>query len=309
MLPNIAKAYRPFSDIVDLILSYIGGLCFALPRHARAHNPFSRQGRRQLKITLKRSGPAYHLTEPALNQQKSDGALSGWKLGIALSAVALILCLIVELAMLIIALRADAKRTSTGTTQYDGVMIEGSCETVRRYTTLLSLPINIIATLLIGISNYAMQILSAPSEREVRTAHAKQRSLQLGTTSPANMRFLDGRKTMMWLMMGLTSIPVHLLANSAFFASLQTNNYGIAVVTSDYKQDSLWSNCALQNSTQALPWTNLSCDIWRRSAKYEELSPTECIKRYSSPIIDQFSNVILISNLTSSDRGRRLQEM
>lgn len=226
-------------------------------------------------------------------------------MGAVLNIALLLCCLLAELIMLIVAVCMDSFSSKT---LADGVLYRGSCARVKQWTSGLSILLNIIATLMIASSNYIMQCLSAPSETELRHAHKNGRSLQLGISSPFNIVYMSLPKTLLWWVMGLTSIPVHLLFNSAFFSSLQTNNYALAVMTADARNPDLWSNCTTQvlsgNNDSSLPksWTNLVCQMARNQTEYEFLENDKCIERYSQSLISQYSNVILLSTFNASDR-------
>lgn len=53
-------------------------------------------------------------------------------------------------------------------------MYEGSCSFDKNVDTVLHLFINILSTLLLGASNLCMQILAAPTRKEVDRAHSKK---------------------------------------------------------------------------------------------------------------------------------------
>ncbi|KAJ9608497.1 hypothetical protein H2200_007485 [Cladophialophora chaetospira] len=194
---------------------------------------------------------------------------------------------------------------------YNGVLYKGSCSMTKRWTTLSSLILNFIATLTIGSSNYVMQCLSSPSEDELRHAHKNGRSLQIAVSSPTNIAFVAGKKTILWWLLGITSIPVHLLFNSAFFSSIQTNNYAIAVVTSNYNESSHWSYCTENNSNYNVAnWNSLACSVVadaENGGNYERLENRDCITRYTRRIQSQYSNVILVSNASSVKPGDRAE--
>lgn len=289
---------------MEVCFDHIGRTTITTLRYLSAHNPFSRRGRKQLKYTVMRSGPAYQDTEPAFTASEQSH-FTGWRFGALLSCILLILCLGTECALLIAANAFKIKKHQEG---YQNVLWEGSCTVTKRWTTFASLLINFIATLTISSSNYVMQCLSAPSKKELEHAHTDGRSLQLGVSSPSNLRYVSRRKIFLWWLLSLSSIPVHLLLNSALFSSLQTNNYGIAVVTSDYDATSLWTGCFPGNGdynvtpSESGLWTTLVCSIINEVDEYERLDNHDCIDQYSQRLLTQRSTVVLVANISSSDR-------
>ncbi|KAF6843763.1 hypothetical protein CMUS01_01773 [Colletotrichum musicola] len=83
--------------------------------------------------------------------------------------------------------------------------------------TLLHLLINIVSTIVLASSNFFMQVLNAPSRREVDTAHARGIWLDIGVPSWRNAFYLSRFKLAAWISLFLTSIPIHLLFNSSVF--------------------------------------------------------------------------------------------
>ncbi len=234
-------------------------------------------------------------------------------MGALLNCGLLTFCLVAEAALLTAAFAFNKKYRD----DYRNVLFEGSCSVATRWTPWTALVLNFIATLTMSSSNYVMQCLSSPSESELRQAHKNGRSLQLGASSPSNFTYLSCRKTTLWWLLGLSSIPVHLLLNSAFYSALQTNNYGIAVVTSDYDDESLWTGCNPDNSNYgdglslklnydyywSNPWTLLVCSMVMEAHSYDKLENSKCIEQYSTRLLSQYSNVILVSSVSSTDRG------
>lgn len=53
----------------------------------------------------------------------------------------------------------------------EGTLFQGKCTTASRITTIAHTVINILSTLLLGASNYAMQVLGSPTREEVDKAH------------------------------------------------------------------------------------------------------------------------------------------
>jgi len=95
----------------------------------------------------------------------------------------------------------------------DGASIlhRGSCKVARRGAVVLHLIINILSTFLLGSSNYAMQCLAAPKRDEITQAHSQGRWLDIGTSSWKNIRILPRLRLYIWIMLGLTSVPLHFL--------------------------------------------------------------------------------------------------
>lgn len=92
-----------------------------------------------------------------------------------------------------------------------GVLLEGDCDRVKKLNTGLHVFINILGTILLSGSNYCMQALSAPTLSEVRTAHASGKWLDVGVPGISNLRHISKRRVVLWSLLGLSSLPLHLL--------------------------------------------------------------------------------------------------
>lgn len=92
-----------------------------------------------------------------------------------------------------------------------GTIRKGECSEVKSLNNWLHLLINILSTLLLTGSNAFMSAFSCPSREEVDKAHSRGRALQVGVLSFGNLRSIAKRKSLVVLLLALTSIPFHLL--------------------------------------------------------------------------------------------------
>lgn len=129
--------------------------------------------------------------------------LSGWKFGILQFATWASIVFTINLSI-----------TIWGSVSYKKVgslLLEGDCERVKRLNSGLHILINILSTILLSGSNYCMQCLSAPTRIEIDKAHASQRWLDIGIPSVRNLRYISRRRLALWLLLGASSVPLHLL--------------------------------------------------------------------------------------------------
>jgi hypothetical protein len=229
-----------------------------------------------------------------------------------MSLLAVSLCLILELVMLICAFELQ----KPGDYQDGiGVLYRGDCSKAQRISILLAIPLNIIATLLLSTSNYVMQCLAAPTRKELDKAHASGRYLNIGVSSVYNVVYNYSRKSLLWLVLVITTVPIHLLLNSAFFNSLQANNYGVMVVSQGWLEDDSWSNCQAPFGFdgEGTLGSQFACEMRHLAAfrafadpnlpvplPLQRLTKADCYARYSYQFQRDASNVILVSNTTTS---------
>jgi len=75
----------------------------------------------------------------------------------------------------------------------------------------------ILSTVLFPTSNYTMQCLSSPSRDEMKYTHAERRWLDIGVP---RVRNLPWPRIILWRILAISTIPLHLLWNSAVFSTL-----------------------------------------------------------------------------------------
>ena len=145
-----------------------------------------------------------------------------------------------------------------------------------------------------------MQCLVAPSRKEVDIAHSKGIGLDIGVPSVRNLRHISRCRVFLWLALGLSTLPLHLLWNSAIFSTLQNNNY-IIVGASTYVLQDYAFDC-LQNVADAdTPYQDTICDLYytaRGSTEpmfsLQRLELTDCITQYATNIQAKWSNLVVV---------------
>ena len=98
-----------------------------------------------------------------------------------------------------------------GTINGSGTIFTGNCDKAAALSIWLHLVINICSTILLGCSNYCMQLLSSPTREEVDTAHEKHTCMDIGAPSVRNLLRLQRKYGVVWLALCLSSSVLHLL--------------------------------------------------------------------------------------------------
>lgn len=116
-------------------------------------------------------------------------------------------------AAILIANAAVTMWTSITLTVSDGIgtLHVGPCEQVKKTGLGLHILINFLGTSLLGASNFCMQCLSSPTRSEVDAQHAQKKWLEIGILSVRNLRSIARRRVWLWLALGVSSFPIHLL--------------------------------------------------------------------------------------------------
>jgi uncharacterized protein DUF6536 len=93
----------------------------------------------------------------------------------------------------------------------NGTISQGSCSSIRNLDSLAHLAINIMSTILLGASTYCMQIIVSPTRVDVDRAHQARRWFDIGVPSWRNLGMIPHYRRCFWLLLGLSSMPLHLL--------------------------------------------------------------------------------------------------
>jgi hypothetical protein len=130
-----------------------------------------------------------------------------WRFGLHAGLYASVAVLLSNLTLLSVGLAAHDNAFPGMTT----IAKEGETYRTTAISTALHALINVMSTILLTTSNYAMQILSAPTRQEIDRAHARGQCLEVGIMSVHNLRHIERKRVYFWLLLALSSAPLHLL--------------------------------------------------------------------------------------------------
>lgn len=140
----------------------------------------------------------------------------GWRRTGAINILLIFTCTLILLVCLLINVSLQPSRSI----KQARIIFQGDCNVASRIDIVLHLLLNIFSTCILASSNFFMQILSAPSRRELDAAHRLLLSLEIGVPTIKNIFFLSRLKTVFWMGLLLSSMPIHLLLNSAVFETI-----------------------------------------------------------------------------------------
>lgn len=182
-----------------------------------------------------------------------------------------------------------------------GTLQDGKCKRTASLIFWAHLVINILSTILLGASNYSMQCLSSPTREEIDKAHNKGVWLDIEVPSVRNLRRLSTARVTLWWLLAISSIPLHLLYNSAVFSTLCSDQYDVFLVSSEFLNGapffSLGSNYYPEANLK-----NLGA-YQKNQTSLERLETKRCVEVYTAPVISSHSDLLLVStysNVTNS---------
>ena len=132
---------------------------------------------------------------------------TGWHTGVLACVASAVVVLLINVSLTIYAATNPRHKMEKGI----GTLYSGSCSTSKAIGLWLHLGINTLSTLLLSGSNYTQQCLSAPTRKEIDTAHTKRKWMDIGVPSFGNLFKIRLERTLLWIAIGFTSIPLHLL--------------------------------------------------------------------------------------------------
>ncbi|KAG0126956.1 hypothetical protein HOY82DRAFT_626498 [Tuber indicum] len=243
---------------------------------------------------------------------------TGWHTGVLVCATSVVVVLFINIGLTIYAATNPKHRIEGGI----GTLYLGSCDESRTIGMWLHLGINFLSTLLLSGSNYTQQCLAAPTRSEIDAAHARRRWMDIGVPSVRNLFRIQQERAWLWVAIGVTSIPLHLLYNSAVFNSIASNGFSVTLVTNKYFEQAPYSNMTevvfdfyleLYKATNRTIFTihqeaQLASVLEGYNANpegYENLTPHDCMKLYDTDFMSSHRNLFLIakngSNATQND--------
>lgn len=225
--------------------------------------------------------------------------LQGWRMGATLSAVGAATILLFNI---ILTIGASARNPGHG-----GLVNiqQGSCSESDRLDFWLHLLINALSTILLAASNYCMQCLSSPTRKDIDKAHAQHRWLDVGVQSLRNLGSISGSRLCLWWLLALSSIPLHLLYNSAVISTQASQEYNVFVGSPALLEGNglNWSmpvekfksyGYHTDNSGQSL--VALYLDQFRNVSTWDRLDNDACIQAYFKSYIVGYGDVILMTS-------------
>jgi hypothetical protein len=161
---------------------------------------------KELPIEMELRNDISRTSIPNLPQTWKQRHLQGWRFGVLSGS--LLASFVFVLNISITAGVSSLKDSSFGGRK---VLHTGSCQTTRQLNIAAHLLINILSTALLSASNFGMQCLSAPTRKEVDAAHAVRKWLDIGVLSIRNIGKISLKRSMLWALLGASSLPLHLL--------------------------------------------------------------------------------------------------
>lgn len=271
-----------------------------LPVKNKSYDTSSAQSAAALLDNTDVSQPALRSAFRRIAPQQSKAA---WRFMVKSGALASVIIFGINLITLIVVYSRFGVQESVS------IVFEGSCTTSNRVTIASHVIINVLSTILLAYSNYGMQCMSAPTRSEIDKAHSRRRWLSVGTPNVRNLFLVSKIKLLLWLSLGISSFPLHLLWNSTVFQTQMSVGYLAISVTPDFLHGGAWSVTNSSTSTSTAPTLKRLQDLAMNNStlsNLQYLSDKSCIEAYGVDVQSAYRNVLLVVdpiNVTTSSNN------
>lgn len=143
-----------------------------------------------------------------------------------------------------------------------------------------------------------MQCLSSSIRSEIDKAYSQGIWLDIGVPSVWNLRRLSTIRIILWWLLAISSIPLHLLYNSAVFSTLSTREYDSFLVTSDYLNGAHFNTTEVEDSAGGVLsyWHGKLQNYSKNQTSFVKLENKQCVETYTAPMISTHSDLLLVSS-------------
>jgi hypothetical protein len=251
---------------------------------------------------------------------------NGWRRAAQVNIAVLVVITVTMFCFLM----ASISREKTFERAY--MFFAGTCDggSATQINVGLHLMLNVVSTAIFASSHFFMQVLNSPSRREVDAAHAAKSRMSIGVPSIRNIFRVSRFETCCWVVISVSSIPIHLLFNSMVFETdNRSSDYQLAIANPRFVQGAQYyaPGAALTpsgfffqtqsiNERAELSWgydvstkdyTDPSSEVHRNistvaanSHGWDKISATDCYYNYAHCSgIKAYRNVVIVPKVTS----------
>ncbi|GAP88890.1 hypothetical protein SAMD00023353_1700470 [Rosellinia necatrix] len=227
----------------------------------------------------------------------------GWRLsGLLLS----ILSVVITVGLLA-SLAVFSKLSDLGSSY---IVFEGSCDSSSSISLGIQFAINAISTAILASSNFFMQVIVAPTRRDVDKAHGKRKSVEIGVLSLRNLSSIPRRRVALFLVLGLSSVPIHLFFNSLILESTTSTDALIVLAAETFLRGeqpfsspgivvSQTTNLTADAERLEVTLNAISESVQRNTSDWQRIDMDECRSRYNSsnePLVNYRHAVMVVTD-------------
>ncbi|RGP57541.1 tkl protein kinase, partial [Fusarium sporotrichioides] len=194
-----------------------------------------------------------------------------------------------------------------------GTFFWGDCSTIRRADKAAHVALNILSSLFLGVGHYCMQVLVAPTRKELDSAHHKGKAMEIGVPSLENLKRIESKRVVLWFALGAIATLLHVFWNSSIFTSLPITVIPIAIATSDF-QTAAYNWTTFDSLSQFRSWWPLMTGyeeeqrsmiyaLQAAAMNFTRIDIEDCVKRYVDPRNPTSELIVVASNVTTAQNN------
>lgn len=231
--------------------------------------------------------------------QPRDSLFSGWRRAGILNT-ALIWVLTITVATLLF---NSTWRLGSGWSSIRSpvLLFKGGCSKGSQINLALHAVANGIALLVLASSNFFMQILCSPTRKDIDKAYSQYVHLEIGVQSVKNLFFIPKVRSALWLLLAITSVPLHLYSNACLTESKTSTDAYLVIATESFVTRSVpfyapGAGHYSSSRTNRNPNTTLLNNLTLHAAQWEHMTFNECLSTYNDPSnsLTRHRNVVMI---------------
>lgn len=187
--------------------------------------------------------------------------------------------------------------SASGSKNGVAIITEGNCQDIKKSELWLHLGINVHSTLLLGGSNYTMQCLSALTREEIDKGQHSRVTLDIGIPSLKNLTRATRKNVLLWGFLAVSSVPLHLVYNSALFSTLVTYSYNILVVTPEFlSRADLGLQAYGDGNITAIQKSVIISIQGPSETKWQNMTIEECKKAYRTKFLARRLHLLAVNS-------------
>ncbi|KAL8743097.1 MAG: hypothetical protein Q9184_008155, partial [Pyrenodesmia sp. 2 TL-2023] len=157
-----------------------------------------------------------------------------------------------------------------------------------------------------------------PTRQDIDRAHARHVWLNVGVQSVRNLLRISRTRALLWLLLALSSIPLHLFYNSAIFSTLSAREYDILTISPnlavgeffnvtavppdapnpgpyDHSFSDAWAFPPFSHSRLVDYGLNLLTDV-KNASIWQRMDNKDCIRKYGQEFISTGGDFLAVSH-------------
>ncbi|KAF3760705.1 hypothetical protein M406DRAFT_342907 [Cryphonectria parasitica EP155] len=214
---------------------------------------------------------------------------TGWRSGVLLSLVLVLVMLIAGFVCLVIA--------GTKITSLAGPMdlFTGSCSAAATLNWGLHALINVAVVVVIVGANYAFQVLSSPTRTEVSEVHENRKWLEIGVPSVRNFWYVGRGRAFLAMVLLAVAVMTQIIYNSLIFTTTAGTTYDLIAVEPSFLTGAQFSNSSSSNAAalSRAQLLDLQSLLASGGGALTNLTTTACVDLFDDTFNAEYSNIIL----------------